>query len=270
MDNLPILDGQVGNDYHQTLFDVVELPAPYPAGLDGNDRNTGYKFIMNKETGGIISCMTNSYKLVKNKDLMEAATQPIIDAGGILSEARIFAQRRTIYRFKFLDNKIDINGDLMTPEIEIRNSYDGTVGRNITAGAFRLICSNGMTIGRIFKELSNKHLITNKALDELDITLVEIIARTTMFLQENVQALMNTPVLKKKHILSIMTMFPQKHHEDITNYIIAQRVNTYWDLLNVATWATSHLMNRNAESTHKLDEQVFNKVLKLGNIRAEA
>ena len=46
-------------------FPVKEVPA---IGVDSNREidSTGYKFIVREDTGKILSCMTDSYKLVKN------------------------------------------------------------------------------------------------------------------------------------------------------------------------------------------------------------
>ena len=48
-----------------TLFPVTEVPA---VGIpeDGKEiDSTGYKFIVREDTGKVLSCMTNDYKLVK-------------------------------------------------------------------------------------------------------------------------------------------------------------------------------------------------------------
>ena len=56
-----------------TLFPVKEVPA---IGIDihnskGEVQNTGYKFIAREDTGKILSCMTNEYKVVTNKEIIE-------------------------------------------------------------------------------------------------------------------------------------------------------------------------------------------------------
>ena len=57
----------------QSLFPVKEYPACYAAGTlaksdDNQDfNNTGYKFIVREDTGDVISCVTDSYKLIRNQ-----------------------------------------------------------------------------------------------------------------------------------------------------------------------------------------------------------
>ena len=61
----------------QTLFPVKEVPAvAFPkVGKMGDSMNmiepTGYKFIIREDTNEILSCMTNDYKLVDNKFLID-------------------------------------------------------------------------------------------------------------------------------------------------------------------------------------------------------
>ena len=57
------------------MFPVKEVPA---IGIDsepdykGEIKNTGYKFIVREDTGDVLSCMTDSYKLVKNETIIKS------------------------------------------------------------------------------------------------------------------------------------------------------------------------------------------------------
>ena len=56
----------------QTYFPVKEVPAVFQdthLSLDFN-KDTGHKFIVRDETGDILSCMTDEYKLVTNQEVM--------------------------------------------------------------------------------------------------------------------------------------------------------------------------------------------------------
>ena len=62
----------------QTLFPVKEVPAICNQPL--NDEEvipSGYKFIVREDTNKVLSCMTNDYKLVDNKRIIDTAT-PIL------------------------------------------------------------------------------------------------------------------------------------------------------------------------------------------------
>ena len=61
----------------EAMFPVVEVPA---IGAPENGKEidaSGYKFIVREDTGEVLSCMTNNYKLVKNETIIKAA-EPII------------------------------------------------------------------------------------------------------------------------------------------------------------------------------------------------
>ena len=66
----------------QTLFPVTEVPAiQYPSPSDELNqeeyKNTGYKFIVREDTGKVLSCMTDDYKLVDNREIIKTA-EPIL------------------------------------------------------------------------------------------------------------------------------------------------------------------------------------------------
>ena len=61
-----------------TLFPVKEVPATFRAGASYADNDTGYKFIVREDTGKVLSCMTNDYKLVNNQEIINAA-EPILE-----------------------------------------------------------------------------------------------------------------------------------------------------------------------------------------------
>ena len=56
----------------------------------------------------------------------------------------------------------------MHPEIIIKNSYDGSLQVHILAGAFRLVCSNGLIIGITLGKKNYRHFQNNSNLDKLE------------------------------------------------------------------------------------------------------
>ena len=77
-----------------TQFPVIEKPATYAfnekAGISDVKLNTGYKFILREDTGKVISCMTDEYKLVTNEEVV-TQIKPVMDANqAVFKEAHIF------------------------------------------------------------------------------------------------------------------------------------------------------------------------------------
>ena len=143
----------------QSLFAVKEVPAIM--GISTN--NTGHKFIVREDNNKVLSCMTNDYKLVTNQEIISAA-EPILEQHNAqLKEAVSFGDgQQTTWRWIIPDVKIEISkGDLISPEIIIKNSYDGSLQVHILSGAFRIVCSNGLIIGTIIDKFNYKHSIGN-------------------------------------------------------------------------------------------------------------
>ena len=126
----------------QTLFPVKEYPAYHEAGTwaksDENENlnNTGYKFIVREDTGKVLSCMTNDYKLVNNKQIIDTATPILKQHKAELKEAVSLGDgQKTVWKWIIPDVKMKVaKDDFMNPEIIIKNSYDGSMQVHILSG----------------------------------------------------------------------------------------------------------------------------------------
>ena len=250
----------------EIMFPVKEVPAigiPKEANTKEID-DTGYKFIVREDTGDVMSCMTNEYKLVQNSNVFDTADKIVKKHKGQLKEVKSFGNgARSIMKWHFPNNVVNIvDKDGVTPEIIIRNSYDGTIGVNVQAGAFRLVCANGMVIGVVLENHRNKHSIWNLALDDMEDVITETIEKTEYLFQEEFPILYNTPI-KEKHIIELIKLFPTTMSTFTTQKLIADKPKSFWDLFNVATYITSHNMKRENEATHKIEEKIYNRMKKM-------
>ncbi len=256
----------------ETLFKVEEYPAPHPFYNEEGweTQPTGYKYIVNEETGQVISCKTDDYLLVPNKRIIDSVMPAIEKLGGKLVSAVMFGYgRRTIYKFRFPQN-VGIGDDIINPQVIVRNSYDGSVGIHIIAGAFRKVCSNGMVIGNIVSSINNKHLVYNKNLELLEEHINLTIQKLEALLSVAIQKLMNASPVRPESIVDFIEMFPERISPYVIEYMTNNKPNNYWDLLNVATYIATHKMNRDAETTHKFESDLFTKVRTLAGIKAKA
>jgi hypothetical protein len=254
----------------EAMFPVTEVPAiGVPFNEDTSDLttreidDTGYKFIMREDTGSILSCMTDDYRLVKNETIINYANPVIKKNKGVLKEVRLFSGgAKTTMTWQFPKQKVHIGpNDNISPEIIIRNSYDGTVGVNILAGAFRLICTNGMVIGVVLDNYKNKHSVYNIELDQLEQSIVDTIEKTKYMFEDEFPTLIETEI-KEKHIINFIKMFPVQANTIITQRLILDKPKTFWDLFNVGTNVLTHNMNRNAESTHQVESSLYPTIKK--------
>ena len=252
-----------------TMFPVKEVPAIYSfneMGAVNTNVNTGHKFIIREDTGEVLSCMTNSYKLVKNKTINKISSNIIQKQGGRIKEVSLFKKgAKTTVKWEFPQHKLRLTGkDDLTPEIIWSNSYDGTCGLNILAGAFRLVCTNGLVIGVVANKYQNKHSVYNVELEDIEGIIEETIKKTKIIMKNDFPKLIETKV-EDTHILSMLKMFPLTSSEYMTNYLVANNPTNLWDLLNAATNVATHGLNRKLESTHKLESKIYNKIWKMAS-----
>ena len=102
------------------MFPVTEVPARISSKLPHkDDKETGYKFIMREDTGQILSCMTNNYRLVKNEFINKKSANVIKKNGGRIKEVQTFGNgARSLVKWEFPDHKVTLSKkDEMTPEI---------------------------------------------------------------------------------------------------------------------------------------------------------
>ena len=256
---------------HETTFPVKEIPAIgiMPSNKKDYDYddidNTGYKFIVREDNNQVLSCMTNDYKLVQNKDLFNLVSPIIKKENGTLTDSRIFGDgSRAKWTWQFNDNKISVGGtDKVAPTIDIWNSYDGSIAVNILAGAFRFVCSNGLVIGYILGKANFRHLKSNMSLepDKIKASIEETVHKTKSIFTEEFPLLIDTKV-KNSHVRELIKMLPNQSGDDVVDYLLNQTINNYWDLLNTATWIATHKLNRKYESTHKFEATIWPKVKK--------
>ena len=249
-----------------TLFPVKEVPAVgYPFDELGDVvlmDNTGYKFIIREDTGQVLSCMTDEYKLVPNSQIVKAAEPILKQHKAKLREAVSLGDgQRSVWKWSLPESLIEISkGDEMNPEVIIKNSYDGSLQVHILSGAFRLVCSNGMIIGNVIEKHNYKHNVGNANLDNLEEVILNVIEKTE---EEGKRLpLLKDTKLRETHIIKLVELFPSTMSQFITQYLIANKPKTYWDLYNVATYINTHKMNRKYNTTHQLENKLYSNVYK--------
>ena len=249
-----------------TMFPVIEDPIYL---RDGKD--SGYKFIMREDTGEVLSCMTNSYKLVTNKEVIKKADNALVKTGAVLRECSVYGDgRKTIWRYAYPDTKIDIGEkDLVNPEVGIINSYDGTAGLQTWGGAFRLVCSNGLVIGIKLTSSNSKHSVYNEELNKIEENILHTVEVTTNMLRDTFPLLKETKI-NNKHIMEFIKMLPTYAMETLTQYLISNKHKTYWDLLNSLTYIATHHMGRQRMATLRVENEIYPKILNMAKLSNKA
>jgi len=257
------------------MFSVKEVPifkdvVTHNLGTHDKNERSGYKFIVREDNGKILSCMTDSYKLVKNETIMNIAEPLIKKLGGEPKAVNVLAGgAKTQFSWHFPKQVVKMSKtDEMTPEINIMNSYNGTVGLNILGGAFRLICLNGMIVGIVASKYKNKHIKSNISLNDISNVIEETVDKTKLVFKEEFPILAETK-FQENHLIEMIKMFPDYANTLVTDKIIIEKPRTFWDLLNVGTNVLTHHMNRNLDSTHGLEQRLYPKIKKLAYKEAQ-
>ena len=257
------------NNLESTFFPVSLEMVYHPGANDITGwEDTKYRYVMRNDTNEILSIVTKDYQLVENEKLVEAIMPSIDSFGGKLIECKLFGDgSRVQYRFQFPDKKITIlDQDDLIPEVVIKNSYDGSTAITVMAGAFRLVCTNGMVIGQIVDYFRNRHL-TDVDVSKLNDIIQSTIEKTITYLNEKVVKLAEIKPVKEQHIIDVIQLFPERMMERAMEHIIRNKPKNYWDLLNITTNIATHNMNREAESTHKLEQKFLPAIMKMAKLK---
>jgi len=257
------------SSYEDAMFGVKEVDIPMPIMPNGHyifdsyaGESSGRKMIVREDTGKPISVMSNDYKLISNKQLLEAALPMIDKYGGVVPSgnikgdvemSRVFGDARSIFPFDFPDTEVKIaNGDYLHPRITLINSYDGTKRVGFKYGAYRLVCSNGLTIGQASTE-QYMHLGSNTQLDDIGAIVQNVINKMQEMLGEHFGSMVDKH-MKMNDITKMVNMFPQSLRGEVYAQIKTQDA---WNVYNAGTYALSHLMDRSKESVHHLDRDIY-------------
>lgn len=149
-----------------------------------------HKGIYNPETEKIIAVVGKGYQYVPNNVVFTQLEDAIYDSnldteGMIRSIDDSHGGARTVLTYDFPMHKMFIkDGDQVDLRITALNSCDTSWKFKIWAGAFRLLCTNGMTMGTPMHEMAGKHtanLNTELAINSLDGALQSFLDETEMW-----------------------------------------------------------------------------------------
>lgn len=122
--------------------------------------SNGYKAIVREDTNEVISIVKDSYRVVKNADLINHLLQELATSGysfkidpshSFVDNYRLRLQI-TFPELLFRDGESDIALSAF-----VHNSYDQSEGVRFYFGAIRKICSNGMVFGQILSKYYSRH-----------------------------------------------------------------------------------------------------------------
>jgi hypothetical protein len=127
----------------------------------------GYREICDRNTGRVYAIVKEGYQLLPHEDVIakmdELCTQ-FPEYGKPTREIwmnNYGGRMHTRWTFTDVDFKIGTlatdEPDIVHPTMETFCSYDTSLAQRTLVGGFRLVCSNGMVVGKILGEYKRKH-----------------------------------------------------------------------------------------------------------------
>ena len=139
---------------------VEERSVYFGSNADAPIYTPEYKSLVNPDTGNLICVQSDTYRLVRNKDLIERLLDTIekTNVPYTIDNSHSFCSpRRMKLALTFPDLEFEDDESKSKVQLHIHNSYDSSEGIRIIWGAIRMICTNGMVLGHGIEKLYRKH-----------------------------------------------------------------------------------------------------------------
>lgn len=197
--------------------------------------------------------MSKDYNLLHHEDAIKQVDTEISKTSG-LGKFTISTEfcndggrmRRT---YCFYERKVAIGpNDLVSPELILFNSYDTKWAFMALLGAFRVVCSNGLVVGKKFLHLRKRHFYDFKQID-----LNEQVASALIRFKDQAEQWKrwSTQTLAEKSYFNIMRImnFGSNAMEEISDRLNQEAEEsqggsfptiTLWAFFNTLTWYITH------------------------------
>jgi len=201
--------------------------------------------LVRSDTKDVLSVVTDKYKLLKHEDVIDSFRNALHGIGAdekiVLKTngAQLFATYKLNEEFEVAKN------DKLNMQFIVRNSYNYTSSLQIILGAFRLVCSNGMIVGKQFISFSQRHIGENTLIDKK--VLGETIDKLTLDFKSSLPQI--SKMIKTSLKTAPKALFNPKTIR-IPSYLLEEAELKYsgedrsvWGFYNALTWAITHKMS---------------------------
>ncbi len=146
--------------------------------------------VMRADTKQPLGIVSSKYGLIPHGEVIDSFRKALT---GTKHEERIQIMKNGAHLFatyKLSSQTIEVRkGDLVALQFVVRNSYDWSNTLQIMLGAFRLVCSNGMVIGKSYFSYSQRHISSEagmkiEVISEKISVLLDQFKKTLPFLQQ--------------------------------------------------------------------------------------
>jgi len=232
--------------------EIIEQPVMWGYYRDLHQANK-YKAIVNPDNGKLFSIVSNDYRLIRHEEAIERienAIYEVPDLGRYETYTKFYndmGRMRRTYRFPEIYVEIGLR-DTVNLEIHLFNSYDTVWMFIVLLGAFRLICKNGLVVGKKFLHLRKRHVYE---LEQINVREEVSTALTRFKLQTKQWGKWAQRQLTEKTYKKVIKdmKFGKKAMEEIEDRIYQDAegfsnndvpIMSVWMFFNVFTWYITH------------------------------
>ena len=204
--------------------------------------------VVRTDTNTPLGIVSTKYELLKHADVVNGFRKALgnEEYEETIKLARNGAQLYATYSLPTYHIEVR-PGDVISLQFIVKNSYDGTNALQIMLGAFRLVCTNGMMIGKKFFAFSQKHIGSEAG----TIDAGKLKEKVTMIADQFAKALPVMQTMAKTTVFHPSEYFETKKVR-IPKYLLATAKESYeterdkslWGVYNSLTYAITHKMKR--------------------------
>lgn len=251
---------------------LIDIPHPLKQGTRIPDR----KAVIRTDTDEVLNIVSDRYQLVRHVDVFNAMEEAVNRLGIPVKNVEVsVGDRGGLAKVTWrLDRTLDIgNGggpDNVDLRLIARNSYNYMSLVGLQLGAFRLICSNGLMIGRMIAKAAKRHVPSLKV-EAIVRDMAEMIAQ-----QEKVRSVWKQwdhieylPPRLSKWLEERKETVSKKARESIVEYFQTQpdRLRagqsprfTGWEAYNSLTWYGTHRVQTRSQNRVLVARELVDQV----------
>jgi len=203
--------------------------------------------VVRTDTNTPLAIVSDKYSFIEHSKVVDGFRSAL---GDTYSEEKISLQKDGARLFLKYTMKIQDEvktGDLVGMQLLAKNSYDGSSQLQLSLGAIRLVCQNGMVINKSIVEFSQKHIGHSYTLDRGEVE-EKISLLVTNF--KKIMPVMQTMTVTKVNRAADEMFTPE--NLKLPAYIVASAKEEYlregddtqWGFYNSLTYAITHKMRK--------------------------
>lgn len=248
----PVAQSVNSTEYKKLYFPVEEIPV---FGMLGDQRiaDPARKMIVRSDTNEVLAVQSMDYKLVTNEEVFTKFDQALLDSSLNTNNMKITEWSpkngaQAVRKYEFPEHQVKIGevdgkDDLLNMSLYVRNSYDSSSAFRAMLGAMRLLCWNGMVIGKKDLDLYGRHtknLDIDKMIKKMDVAINMFTTqadewrnwRTVLITEADARVLLDKASALSESAKEVIML----RYINETNEL----GNTIWALFQALTWWSTH------------------------------